>query len=386
MSKVKSLTSKILIASLFAAVHVQAVEFVQRDQFISGRAETLRDEVWVSAETIQISGAAQSDLFAMGGTVSLEGLFQGDVWAGGTHVIAAGTFDDQVRLAARTVQVSGTMHGSLTAVGSTVHLEPTAVLDKNLLCIGDNVITEARVHGNVDMIAKKATIGGQIDGDLTVTAQEIVLLPGTLVKGNLRYTAPKELVPAPSVVLTGEMTRTFETPEPEPFLKPNLAGHFGFALSALLTGLVFCALFPRYTAGATALLRSSRAPCMLTGLAALLLIPLMILILLFTLIGLPLSLLLLLFYLILVYLSKIITGLALGALILRRKEITKRNRGTTLAAGLLIIYALTAFTAISLFVNTLVAVSGLGALLLALFKKPVLIIQTPADLKNITEG
>ena len=44
---------------------------------------------------------------------------------------------------------------------------------------------------------------------------------------------------------------------------------------------------------------------------------------------------------------------------------------------LLIIYLLTAFTAISFAVNFLVAVAGLGALLLALFKKPVLIFQTP---------
>ena len=60
-----------------------------------------------------------------------------------------------------------------------------------MLCMGENVIIEGAVSGNVRIIAQRATIGGKIDGDLSVAAQDIVILPGTLLNGNLTYTAPK---------------------------------------------------------------------------------------------------------------------------------------------------------------------------------------------------
>jgi cytoskeletal protein CcmA (bactofilin family) len=366
----------VIAGLLLAGSPVQAIEFVQRDQFISSDAETLRDEMWISAQKITISGDALDDLFAAGSTLDLRGNFQSDVWAGGDQVIAAGRFADHVRLASRTVQVSGTLDGSLTVLGNTIKIEPTATIAKNVLCLGENVIGEGTVNGDMRIVAQRATLGGKITGNVSIAAQEIVILPGTVIGGNLSYTAPKELVLSPSVTLAGALNRTFETPPAKKFLKENLAGHFGFAIAALLTGLVFSTIFTRYTASAVQLLKTNRTPCMLTGFAAFFFLPISAFLLLFTVVGLPLSILLILFYCILLYLSKIAAGFWLGGLILRRKEITKRNRAGTLAAGLLVIYALTAFTAISFVVNLLVMIAGLGALLLALFKKPVSVIQT----------
>jgi hypothetical protein len=50
-----------------------------------------------------------------------------------------------------------------------------------------------------------------------------------------------------------------------------------------------------------------------------------------------------------------------------------------------VIYTLTAFTAINLIINILIAMFGLGAMLLSLFRKPVLVIQTPNTVKQTTE-
>lgn len=374
----------LLIGALLFTQHAGATGFIQRDQFISGEAETLRDEMWIWARSVTISSEVQEDLFAAGTVLELRGTFQNDVWAGGDQVAATGCFGDHVRLLSRIVQVSGTFGNSLTALGTTVKIDRTAAIAGNLVSLGDHVISEGIVGGNVRIAAKKATLGGKTAGDVSITAQEIVILPGTVIGGDLNYTAPKELVLSPSVTLGGKLNRTFAALPQRRYLKSNLTGHFIFAVAALLTGLVFSSIFPRYTARTFTLLRTARAPCLLSGLAALCLIPVSAFLLLFTLIGIPLSLLMILFYCILLYLSKIAVGFWLGALILRRNEISGRNRAGTLAAGLLIIYLLTAFTAVSFAINFLVAVAGLGALLLALFKKPVLIFQTPSDIKQTT--
>jgi cytoskeletal protein CcmA (bactofilin family) len=279
------------------------------------------------------------------------------------------------------VQVSGTLNGSLTAAANTVKIESSTVIEKNILCFGKNVISEGSIEGNVQIAAQKATLGGKIAGNVSIAAQDIVILPGTEIGGNLNYTAPAELVLSPSVSLGGKLTRRIKPPPVPHIFKSNLISHFTFAIAALLTGMVFSAVFPRYIIRTVHLLHTSRGTCVLIGFAALFLIPICAFLFLFTLIGLPLSILLLFFYLILIYLSKIAVGLYLGMLILRRKELSKRSLFSALNIGLIIIYALTAFTAINLIANLLIAMLGLGALLLSLFKKPVLLIQTPDIIK-----
>lgn len=375
----------IVIVALFAALSAQAVEFVQTEAFVSSEGEILREEIWVSAQTITIDGEMTDDLMATGTLLDLRGRFQGDVWGCGDTINANGLFGDNVRIIARSAKISGTLDGSLVSLwptslfDNTIKIERSAVIKKNMLFHGGNIISEGDIVGNVLILAKNATLGGQIDGDVSVVAQNIVVLPGTVINGNLTYTAPNELILSPSVTLIGELKRN-ALPIPKIF-KPNLIGHFMFGIAALVTGLVFVGLFPRYAGGTLHALRTSRGLSMLIGFAALVMLPATAFLLLFTVVGLPLSMLVFLFYLILLYLSKIVVALALGSALLRRKEFSKKKAAGSLALGLFIIYALTSFVAASMLINILIIILGLGALLLALFKKPVLVIQ-PSDVIN----
>ena len=129
MFKFKSQKLNVLIALLFATLSVQAVEFVQTEQFITPEGEALAKETWVSAQMISINGEASNDLFAVASEIDLNGTFHGDVWGCGDHVSAAGIFRNDARLAGRTTEVSGTLHGALSAIGHTVKVERTADID-----------------------------------------------------------------------------------------------------------------------------------------------------------------------------------------------------------------------------------------------------------------
>jgi cytoskeletal protein CcmA (bactofilin family) len=367
---------------LFAALNTQAIEFIQTEQFVTETNGVLLEETWISAENVTIAGEALDDLFTVSTLLDLRGVFMGDVWGGGDSVSADGIFNDNLRLIGRTVQVSGTLNGSLVAMGNTVKIDPTATIEKSMICIGESVVTEGTIRGDVRIIAQNVTLNGEIAGDVSIAAQKLTVLPGTVIGGNLTYTAPKELILSQSVTLGGELTRTFEAAPEKQLFKPNLIGHFMFGLAALVTGLVFIGLFPRYSSGSFHALNKSRGISMLIGFAALFMLPITAFILLFTFVGTPLSILLFLFYLILLYLSKIIVALAIGSAILRRKEFSKRTAAGPLALGLLIIYALTCIAAASMLINILILISGLGALLIGLFKKPVLIIQAPDAVKK----
>ncbi len=361
----------LLAGNLFSA------EFVQREEFISGPGETLRNEMWISAGKAQFDGTAEEDLFVLASTVDLHGKFSGAVWSIGDQIIAGGNFTETLRVAGRTAAVSGALKKSLTAVGSSVLIEPTATIEKNVLCYGENVIIKGTIGGNVKIFANRVTVGGKISGDITIAAKDIVVLHDAVLGGNLHYTAPHELILSSSVHLAGNLNRTFSPPAP--LFRHDLLSHSIYFLAALLTGILFYALFPHYTVTSVHLLRSSRTKCMLAGVAALTGIPLIIFALLFSLIGFSPGLLLAAFYGILFYLSRIIVALWIGIAVLRRNEMSRRKIIAPLAAGLAVFYALTAVIPIAGIVIIVAAVFGLGALTLALFKQPVFVIRRPAQ-------
>ena len=370
------------LLTLFSAGAVCAVQFVQREEFVSGSTETLRDEMWISSTRAEISGTADDDLFILSSVLDLRGTFNGAVWGGGEQIIASGQFMHPLRLAGRLVTIDAEVNRSLTAAGTTVKIEPSAAVAKSALCAGENIISEGTVGGDLRILAHRATVGGKIAGDVLITAQDIAVLPGTVIGGNLIYTAPQELVLHSSVQLAGELKRTFAPPAPK--ITPGIFSHAIFFFGALLAGVLFCSVFPQYAVTAVQLLRVSRGVCMLVGIVSLIGIPFFIAALMMTLIGLPLGILLSAFYGVLFYLSRIVFALFIGLLLLRRNEISRRTVIGALAAGLAIIYALTAFTAVAMFAHIIVAIFGFGALVLALFKKPVLIIQQPQETKPVT--
>ena len=364
------------IFTLLLSLQAQAIDFVQTNRFIIADGQTVAEETWLSAEQTAISGTVSADLHVATKTAELAGIFQEDVWCIGETILAPGVFQNGARLVSKTVLIQGTVNGPLIAIGNTVKIDREAILDNGLFCAGENVIVEGDITGPVRVLAQNITLGGQITGDASLTAQEIVVLPGTVINGDLTYSAPEDLVLPASVVLNGTLSRSFEIQAPQKLLKDNLPAHVMFALAALTTGLVFAGLFPRYTGTAVHTLKNSTGLCSLIGFASLVMVPMAAFLMLITFIGSPLGILVLLFYGILLYLSKVVVAFWIGLLIMRRKEFTKQGAAVPLTLGIFVLYTLTAFTAASFPVNLAIIIFGLGALLTALFKKPVLVIKT----------
>jgi cytoskeletal protein CcmA (bactofilin family) len=382
---IQNLKSGIAALLCMFAFNTQAIDFVQTNQFSVAETNALTDETWVSAQSVTIRGAVSNDFFATANDLSLNGTFNGDVWCMGDSITGAGVFRNSARMISRITQIQGTHYGSVIAAGTTVKIDRTAVLYRDLICLGENVLIEGSVSGQVRVFAQRVTLGGQFKNDLSIMADEIFVLPGTVINSDLTYTTPDELVLPSSVILGGRLNRQLQSVEPRRLFKENPAAHYMFALAALIAGLVFCGLFPRCTGSALHLLRESRGLCSLAGFAGLVVLPMASFFILLTLIGLPLGILILFFYFILLYLSKIIVALWIGSALLRRREFNRQKVAAPLALGLLILYTLTCITAAELIINILVMILGLGALLMALFKKPVLVIQTPNAINEINK-
>jgi cytoskeletal protein CcmA (bactofilin family) len=373
-----------LICLLSISVH--ATEFLTTNAYIVAAEQTVLDEIWVAANTIEADGLFGNDLFAASSKdMSLKGSYEGNLWAAaGTTVTLDGDCFRNARLTGQTLRIDGKIAGNLMAMGNTVIIGTNATIAGNARLIGSSVVVEGTIKGNVSInSARTVTLGGRMEGDVKVVSADIILPPSARINGNLTYTSSQELIPAGGVV-GGQLERV--TPKPPPLLSiDRLKSHAMWFFAAFLVGVPFITTFPMTTAMASLLARKSPMKCLAVGFVASFLLPVLGLMSISSLIGLPLGALILASWGILVYVSRIIMGLMIGTLILKSGNASIGRVLLSMASGLAVIYLATLIPSIGLPVQMAVIWMGMGSLLLALIQKRRLIIQIPEELKHLEE-
>ena len=388
-----------LLLWLLGASYAGATDFRTVDHFNLSAGEAVTNELWLQAHTIAVDGTAGDDLFLFADgsvvastngkpAVALSGTMRGDVWAAGESIELSGHAARHARLVGfKSVFINGSVGQNLIAAGGTVSVGEAAEIGGSAVLIGQDVLAEGTVHGRTRIFGTQATLSGTFDGDVTITASDITIMPGTHITGNLYYLMNKDLILDSKVAMGGKLIKI----EPKVVTQPaglSLAAvllQVGLLFGAILVGMAFISILPSVVAMSVHHLSESFWRCLLIGFATFCLVPMAAFFLIFTVIGLPLSLVMILAYLILVYLAKIIAGIYLGHLILRRK-----NSGPVslllplLATGLFVIYLGTSLLfPINLLLWFTFTFLGLGALVSTILDRrtPVMVAypKNPAD-------
>ena len=391
----------IVFLLLVSSAIAPAIQIVNTDGFTLNPGQTITNECWVVAKAVEVNGTVKDDFLAvclggpmLFGNARLRGDFHNDVWALGNSVEFTGAAAEHVRLfSAGEIIVGGKVGISAVAVGKAVTLTTNSVINGDALLVGRSVVVAGDVRGNLRVFAGAATLNGRIDGNVRIAAEDIVVMPGTKIGGDLVYTSPKDLFLDPeNVELDGQLVRkeleAFQVKASPPTLSDIIVSQTYFYLCALVAGIPFVAIFPRFTGQAVRRVRQSAWKCALVGFIALCLIPMTSVFVMFTLIGIPLSLLLLLVYAILIYLSKIIVALGIGGMALRRHGPQPFSRVfAALSLGLIALYVVTALPWIGSITAFAVLLTGLGGMVFAIFSSQVAedlplpppILRTPAS-------
>ena len=357
-----------------------ATSFIQTNQFSIGETDVLTDDLWLSANTIEIKGQVKNDLFLLAagqswkeqgekdGSVLLAGQFGNDIWAVGDTIGLTGAVRDHVRLLARMITINGVVSNSSIFIGNSVHLAESARLGRDAWVIGENVILEGNIDGDSVVLGKSVTLAGKFAGNVRITAGDIVVLPQTQIGGNLTYSSPSELVLDKGVVLRGQLIREAEPipkTEHKPIISwPSLFVQSWLFLGALCVGALMLFLFPAFLEESASQIQNSFWKCMAVGFVAVCLVPFVCFFLAISLIGLPLAVLAAASFFILTYLSKIVVALMIGVLIIRRKN-PGLKAFTALGLGLVLLYAAAGAGLSGIIVWFLIICLGIGGITFA---------------------
>lgn len=333
-----------------------------------GADETVDDDLYVSAGEVSIQGDVTRDAFIAAGDVDLSGDIDGAVYIAAGNVEIDGTVGGSVRVLGGNTVISGNIAGDLVLIGGATRIEPSASIDGDLLIHGGRLELQGELGGDISGNVSDATIGGTVDGDVDIQVDMLEVTSQAEIGGSLDYTGFQGADIAPGADIDGGVERARIMPWATGdglwarFFSPLVR-----TLWLLVAGAVMIAVAPRLAA---AVGENVRRPWigLVVGLLSLVVLPVLAVALITSVIGLPVGVILLALLAIALYLSQVVVGQWLGAVILPGSW-NDGSRGYLLLAmtiGVLIISAFrfVPLPFVSTVVNALVAVVGLGAMVL----------------------
>ena len=137
--------------------------------------ETVSNDLYAFAGTVRVDGTIDGDLIASGGLVDVTGTVTGDILAAGGIVNITGEVGGDTRIAGGTLSVGGTIAEDLLATGGQLAVTSSGTVGEDLIAGVGRLTIDGTVTGDVlaqtGMYAKAGTIGGTEDVTITQDLQ-----------------------------------------------------------------------------------------------------------------------------------------------------------------------------------------------------------------------
>ncbi len=360
---------------IISFLSVPAIAFAaeRMSSIILPAGEIVHDNYVRVGQDITIQGSVEGDVIAAAQTVTITGSVAGDVIAAAQTVTITGEVAGNVRVAAETIDLSGNVGKNATLFGATLRLGEQSTIGWSLQAFAEQLFLRGTINKNAHFYGNTANVQAAVGGNAVFRLGDEgvpTLLSPTTVGGNLHYESDRELTLPEGVTVAGSLERIqpaakvdLERTARSFFIFLKIASLFG----VLVLGLILVSVVPRATGRAADLMRTRPGATLGWGLIAVLLTPIVCFLLLFTVIGIPLAIILLLVYGILLYLSKVVVGLALITWLRTRLQpgATPRPSLWLMVAGVILYILLTWIPWIGWWIGLLGTLWGVGGLLLA---------------------
>ena len=324
--------------------------------------ETIEDDLFVYAETIEIEGDVIGNIFAVGGTINFTGSATGSVFLlGGTTTISGAIGQSVVvgsgnlafnssyvyestLIGAGTVSIDSGSHFLGTVLAGAGTFSNQGEIDKHLFVAGGSVSQNAPV-GNETIIAK----------DLYYLETEDVTINNQATVSGTTHKVTSEMLDSYSKNNLRDSSKVA--------MQALALGFLAFSyLGALLVGILALYFFRPQVVAVASRVISQPTTVFLRGLVISLAVLPISLVLFLTWIGAPLAILLLTIFFIGLYLSRLVISYALGHLFSQQFGWTKLSPYAVFGIGLTIFYLLTMIPFGGVIFSLIAVCMGLGSI------------------------
>jgi hypothetical protein len=362
------------------------------------------DDVYISGVKIKFDSKVHGDLFGFSYEMVQTDTIDGNFMSFGYSVENLAPVTGSLRVFAANASCNSEIGRNLLLLCQNINLGPNAIIGRDADLLGQNVAVQGSIGRNLKIKAQNATVSGAIAGDLNFEGDSLSIIPNTSINGNLNYKSASRATIGEGVKIGGQINWTRAELEKKPHKESksglglimswvvSLKGYLIY-LILLSVILLVAGIMPvpswlailfiwiilgvcgnlviflsKRRAMATEMTLASRLfPSLGLGFILLFLVPVVALIIFFTIIGAPLAMLLMMFFGIALFVGGIYVCLFAGRQLC--KIFTPRSTNTPgylcFTIGMIILVVLSFIPIFGYILTLAVMMLGLGGLVLA---------------------
>lgn len=371
------------------------------------------DDVFIIGNNIKFQSHITGDLIGASQDIVFSGICNGNINWAARRITINGPVDGSIRGVAQTIDINSRVGRNLVAAGETITIGPgTSVsVDANLagfkILAGSKIIFEGSVGNDLVIRGDKIIIAGKVGGDLDIKASIIEIEPSAVIEGDLIYKSPNKIKIGDEVVIKGNIRRIEieEDSEQEKysaffpirfliimfmifnfifsFIVFIVALALGNAwmvplmfLALIVSGTVLVSINKKFALKATSVIENRFLVSLGLGILLILLFPLAALIAVVTFVGIPIGIMIVFAFGILSFVGVIYTAQFVGSYLSRLLKIGKQPPSfLCLFIGIIVLAGLILIPIIGWFVAIAALALGLGSIVLS-FEKVKIDINT----------
>jgi cytoskeletal protein CcmA (bactofilin family) len=334
--------------------------------------QTVNGPGFFAGSLVRVDGTVEGTTFAFGQEVRINGVINGDLFVAAQVVTINGKINGNIYSAGQNVIIGTQSTGDVFLAGQTIDITKEAVIGRDLFAAGAAILQDGTVQRQFSGGGSDISISGSVGQDVYLEANNIKLLEGALIKGNLSYKGPNKANIAAGSKINGKTDWQYKAPTPkkEKIIPASFLGNILLSIaSALLIWFLVRIWRPDFWTKNARLIAEQPLKTMGTGALALLVTPLLVILIMITIIGLPVGIILGIVYGISLYLSKIVVAVFIGLWLTKRFGWAERHKGVwPVLLGLAILVLLTKVPVLGVLIWLSIAFAGLGSLILSNYK------------------
>ncbi len=367
-----------LLIPAFLTFQVFAKEPDKQTIVTLGKTEVVNKDYFAVGDTVIVSGTVNGDAFVAGRTIIVDGTVNGDLLAAGGTIQVLGTVKNNIRAVAGTITVNSRVGGNVTLGGGNVAIADTAVIAGSVVAGAGNLEVFAPVGKGMTIGGGNILIGNKVGGDVVAGTQQLTLLKGTVIKGSLTYWSNEDARVIDGATASGGLTKhalpknEWQTKKITAVNQGARAAKFATGFTALwaiatiiflfILGLILFHLFPNFTTKTVDIMQKNPWQSLGKGLVAAIVLPVVAMVLLFTVIGIPISIFIFFVLGILYVLADLFASLFVGERVLSWLKV-KPHRAWQLITGLVLLAIILFVPIIGWIVKAGLVLAAIGAIL-----------------------
>ena len=330
------------------------------------RGETREGDLYATGALVEIAGHLNGDLIAGAQTVRIIGPVDGDLFAGGRSVDIRGPVGDSTRIVGDLLTVDAPIDGDLVAAGNQIQVLEGARVTGDVLAAGAFVRIDGTVDGDVRLAGGEIVITGAVRNNATLRADRIDLAPGASIGGDLDYQSRTPLSPEAAARVMGTVTYEEQVEDDSSGITAGGVLFWGWqTAAALFAGLLAVALFRGAMQHLVSAIAGETTVGALLGFVAFLIVPAASVVTMVTVVGLPIGVSALFLFLVTLYLAKLPVAVWTGEQLLALAGRSGASPYVTMAVGVVALYVLFAIPYLGWLFWLAATWLGLGAIVLS---------------------